>query len=188
MNACIFCKTGIIEEFYNVVRLMLPNGEKLRIFGYGPEQNSPRFPRNRIMLNYAKQLWEKELYVFLCVDRHINIAQQLSYDDWMKIRTSMIIEFGFSQIHTIVHTNSMEDWLLSDCKGFEQLLGRKLCERTNMNGAEYIRHLFRLSSLTFDGTGTAFSKGLIKALDIQYIINQYSNDLQPLLSWGNYKL
>jgi hypothetical protein len=180
----IFCREGVVAGFYRAVaeQCIFPEDvSSINVAAYGTATNSLGYPKLHLMSKYGNLLRSNtdSVEVFLCYDRQSTVFNQISPEDWKEIGVTLVKTFTKIEVTHIIHTQSIEDWLLADVNGLKRFIG-KLTDIPVINGREYIKDCYRANNRTYVSSNESEGKKLIAALDLNKIVTAHRNDLVSL--------
>ena len=180
MHKVVFCKHGVIAEFYKAVAKH--HNLSVNVVSYGAGLQARGYAKSYLLHKYGLYKLKNEIFkIILCYDAVNATFSQISADDWKIIGDDIetLITPPSSGEH-IIHNATIEDWFLDDCKGLSRYFGFNVT-RSGMSGRDVMFKCFREKRMTYSDSFDSIGNKIISNLDISVISKAHGRELSSLL-------
>jgi len=180
----IFCRKGIISEFYTAVSKqssLFNTKVNVDIVSYGAATNSIGYPRFYLANKYGKDIKSNgtAFNIYLCYDYQSVKFEQISPEIWIDIDDELINMFNNINVTHIIHKPSIEDWLFSDIQGLSRFFNKNV-ELQSDSGRNRLMEYYHASGKAYVSSNETECKKLISTLGIKRIATAHMEELTPL--------
>jgi hypothetical protein len=181
MHKVIFCKHGVVAEFYKAI--VKHYNLTIDVISYGAGLQARGYAKSYLMHKYGLSRLKNEIFkIVLCYDAVNATFYQISADDWTIIADDIMNMMSPpSSVEHIIHHATIEDWFLDDCQGLSGYFGFDVF-RSTLSGRDTIVKCFREKRMTYSDSFDSIGIKLMSNLDISVISKAHENELSPLFS------